>query len=205
MNVRNMLIISENTLQNNLIKKQLHSIENVSLDTCEVSELSKHTKNIDLVIIDFFLYERLDKSEQLPDFDILGVGILIFNVPSSKHDDICVRWKLLKGILNENALVEHLPQSVNCILNGGLWLPRDCLEKMIKIYQLPGCTNHHCLDQLTNRERQILNLMSGGNSNCEIARSLFLAESTVKTHIYKIFKKLNVHRRRDAVKLIRLI
>ncbi len=204
MNIKNLLIISENTLQNNLIKNQLSDIDNLSIMSCDASELAKRD-DIDLVIIDYCLYETLDKSSRLPDFDILDQSILIFNVPSDKQNDICARWKSLKGLLLEEADIDHLPQSIDCILKGGLWIPRECLEKMIHVYRTPGCSSHHCLEQLTHRERQILNLLSGGNSNCQIAKALFLAESTVKTHIYKIYKKLNVHRRRDAVKMTKLV
>ncbi len=204
MNIRNLLIISENALQNNLIKGQLSDIKNISITSCDASELSKHN-NIHLVIMDFRLYDALDKSSRLPDFDILNLDILVFNVPFDKQSDICVRWKALKGLLLEEADIGHLSKSINCILKGGLWIPRECLEKMIHVYRTPGCSSHHCLEQLTQRERQILNLMSGGNSNCQIAQTLFLAESTVKTHIYKIYKKLNVHRRREAVKLSKLV
>lgn len=204
MNIKNLLIISENALQNNLIKNQLNKIENIKIETSEVSELSKQN-NIDLVIIDFNACKELEQSEQLPDFDVLNLGVLVFNVPEHNQNDMCIRWKSLKGLLLEEAKIEHLPESVECILNGGLWLPRDCLERMINIYRIPGCSSHQCLEQLTNRERQILNLMSSGSSNCEIAKTLFLAESTVKTHIYKIYKKLDVHKRRDAVKLMKLV
>ncbi len=203
MNIKKLLIISENALQNNLIKNQLNEIDTISINICEVPEILKY-QNIDLTIIDFYLYESLSKSEQLPDFDVLNLNLLIFNVPETQQESICMRWKSLRGLLAENARIEHLTESIHCILNGGLWLPRECLERMLNIYRMPGCSSQQCLEQLTYRERQILNLISGGNSNGEIANTLFLAESTVKTHIYKIYKKLDVHRRRDAVKLMKL-
>ncbi|MCV5656763.1 LuxR C-terminal-related transcriptional regulator [Escherichia coli] len=43
-----------------------------------------------------------------------------------------------------------------------------------------------------------------GISNQQIASRLFLSESTVKSHIYKLYKKLDVHSRHDAVKLVRM-
>lgn len=204
MNIKKLLIISENALQNNLIKKQLNNIESITITACNTSELSKY-HDVDLAIIDYFFYDTLNRSSQLPDFDILNLNILIFNVPLEKQADICIRWRSLKGILLEEAEINHLQQSIECILKGGLWLPRECLEKMINVYRIPGCSSQQCLEQLTQRERQVLNLMSHGNSNCQIAKALFLAESTVKTHIYKIYKKLNVHKRREAVKLVKLM
>jgi two-component system nitrate/nitrite response regulator NarL len=53
---------------------------------------------------------------------------------------------------------------------------------------------------LTNRQRQIFDLVVVGQSNKEIARTLGLSESTVKIHITKLFDKLGV-RHRSAVAL----
>ena len=51
---------------------------------------------------------------------------------------------------------------------------------------------------LSHRERQVLNLVCEGHTNAEIAESLFLAESTIKSHVASIFTKLGVHSRKEA-------
>jgi two-component system nitrate/nitrite response regulator NarL len=48
---------------------------------------------------------------------------------------------------------------------------------------------------LTNRERQIVRLVSEGLSNKEIARRLKITEGTIKVHLHKIFEKLQVSNR----------
>ncbi|WP_228465504.1 LuxR C-terminal-related transcriptional regulator, partial [Enterobacter hormaechei] len=52
---------------------------------------------------------------------------------------------------------------------------------------------------LTHREKEILNKLRIGASNIEIARSLFISENTVKTHLYNLFKKIAVKNRTQAV------
>jgi DNA-binding NarL/FixJ family response regulator len=52
---------------------------------------------------------------------------------------------------------------------------------------------------LSHREKQILSLVVAGSTNREIARRLYLAESTVKTHLSSAFRKIDAHSRAEAV------
>jgi LuxR family maltose regulon positive regulatory protein len=52
---------------------------------------------------------------------------------------------------------------------------------------------------LSERERQILRLLAGGLSNDAIAANLFLSTNTVKTHLKRIFEKMGVNNRLEAV------
>jgi DNA-binding NarL/FixJ family response regulator len=54
----------------------------------------------------------------------------------------------------------------------------------------------------SHREREVLRLAIGGNTNSEIAAALFLAESTVKSHLSSAYRKLGAHGRKDAAALI---
>ena len=66
----------------------------------------------------------------------------------------------------------------------------DRLEEMAEEYSL------------TNRELDILRLIYRGMSNNEIAEELFISKSTVKSHIYNIFRKANVKSRSEIILLI---
>ncbi|CSC40855.1 LuxR family transcriptional regulator [Vibrio cholerae] len=52
---------------------------------------------------------------------------------------------------------------------------------------------------MTAREIQILRCLQTGASNMQIAENLFISEFTVKSHLYQIFKKLNVKNRVKAI------
>lgn len=52
---------------------------------------------------------------------------------------------------------------------------------------------------LSHRERQVLDLVRRGYTNAEIAGALYLAESTIKSHLSSIFTKFGVHSRHEAV------
>jgi two-component system nitrate/nitrite response regulator NarL len=64
-----------------------------------------------------------------------------------------------------------------------------------KVLQQPGGDAEKAIAPLTDRERQILRLLSEGLSNKEIGRQLKIADGTIKVHLHHIFEKLRVSNR----------
>jgi two-component system NarL family response regulator len=56
-----------------------------------------------------------------------------------------------------------------------------------------------CSESLTGRELNVLELLARGKSNKEIGVSLYISETTVKSHLRSIFRKLNVLSRTEAI------
>ncbi len=62
-----------------------------------------------------------------------------------------------------------------------------------------ACSRPPELARLTERKREVLIMLIRGRSNAEIARNLFVSESTVKTHVARVFTKLGLRDRAQAV------
>ena len=106
------------------------------------------------------------------------------------------------GFVLKNSTPEKLVEAVQSLARGDALLAPDVTRRVIARFAAPPAPRtaaHPAVDQLTPRERQVLELIARGRSNGEIATELFLGEATVKTHVSKILQKLGVRDRVEAV------
>lgn len=96
-------------------------------------------------------------------------------------------------------------KAIHAVHGGEIWAERRILEKAIeKPMLLPETLQTHVpgLPPLTNREMEVLTMVLQGASNREIADSNSISERTVKTHLYRVYRKLNVKSRTKAIALL---
>jgi LuxR family transcriptional regulator, positive regulator of biofilm formation len=105
----------------------------------------------------------------------------------------------IQGLFYKNDPLYIIPKGICSILNGDLWYSRKTLSKCIlETNPSNNFLDHAAASNLTLRQRQILILMASGSSNKEMAEELCISGHTVKTHVYNIYKKLNVDNRFQA-------
>ncbi len=106
-----------------------------------------------------------------------------------------------KGYLLKDVSLEQLVKAVRTVASGGsLVAPMVTQRLMAGVSRMQNqFTSLEQPDPLTERETEILRLLSGGYSNKEIANSLRVAEGTVKNHVSNILSKLGVRDRTRAV------
>ena len=106
------------------------------------------------------------------------------------------------GFLLKDALPDDLVAAVRVAAAGdALLAPRVTRRLISEFVRARPRQNPTQLDELTRREQEVLTLIARGMSNGEIADQLVVAEQTVKTHVGRIFYKLDLLDRAQAVVL----
>jgi LuxR family maltose regulon positive regulatory protein len=144
--------------------------------------------------------------------DVLILKALAFKAQKKEKEAL--------GILKESIKLSLPGRLIRPFIEAGLEI-KDLLEKLLNdekdsIYikeilkhfksqvetkpsLIQNKKNGNLLEPLTDRELEILTLLSKGLKNREIGDKIFLASTTVKKHIYNIYQKLNVHSRIEVV------
>lgn len=103
------------------------------------------------------------------------------------------------GYLLKDATPEDLSQAINVAMSGsGNVLSPRVIQNLFDDAESNSHTGRRSEFSLTQRENDILGLLSEGRSNRDIAGNLFLSEKTVKAHLAAIFRKLGVTNRTQA-------
>jgi len=108
------------------------------------------------------------------------------------------------GFLLKRTPADDLIAGIKVIAEGESLLSPSITRKLINefAHTTPSSMNLESakkLDLLTEREMEVLQLVSHGNSNIEIADALIVSEGTVKTHVKRVLSKLEVRDRTQAV------
>ncbi|MDJ0785105.1 MAG: LuxR C-terminal-related transcriptional regulator [Desulfosarcinaceae bacterium] len=94
--------------------------------------------------------------------------------------------------------LEQLVKGVQAILAGELWFTRKLTKHMLLTNSHNRKAAEKILASLTNRERELLLATTSGLRNSDVAAELGISLYTVKSHLYRIYKKIKVPNRLQA-------
>ena len=126
--------------------------------------------------INFLVLTTFDTDEYI--YDAIEAGAKGFLLKDASREDL---FKAVRAVARGESLIE--PGIAARVLNRFAQLSREAAPQEL----------------LSERERQVLELLAKGSANKEVATALSLSESTVKTHVANIFQKLEVNDRTSAV------
>jgi DNA-binding NarL/FixJ family response regulator len=126
------------------------------------------------------------------------IHVALFNVTPEVKLIRFVRQHKIRGIFYKDDSRHLFLKGIRTILGGRLWLSRKMLSDCIRMPLEEHDPSALSLKKLSNREKEILKSVASGDSNQEIANQLCISVHTVKTHLYKIYRKIDVPNRMRA-------
>lgn len=150
----------------------------------------------DLVLLDLNMprmngIDSIKKIKEIaPDIKVLILTI---------HDEEEYIYEVTKagaeGYIQKDIEAEELKKAIKLVMAGEKVFPSQ-IEERIEEKSEQTVRN---LNELSNREQEVLELLARGMSNRDIAEELFISEKTVKNHVSSILRKLSVNDRTQAV------
>jgi len=104
------------------------------------------------------------------------------------------------GYLLKDAATSELELAVRAVARGETYLTPTISKRVIDDYLMRTTGTHSPVDQLTRRQREILQLVAKGYTSKEMAQMLNLSPKTIETHRTQLMKQLDIH---DVAGLVR--
>lgn len=168
-----------------------------------------HSLNLhpDVIIVDPLLFS----SEELPRLvhtlktKSPRTKILLLFLEKEMSEDVLMQYMLggVDGYIKREAKLQQLVEAIRTVHAGNIWAERKLLDKFVRCSPAPVSDLESTLSRLENpltkREKEIINYLFLGLPNKRISHKLHISETTVKTHLNNIFKKMKVHNRTQVV------
>ena len=105
----------------------------------------------------------------------------------------------IQGIFYNNDPLPLIAKGICAVLQGDLWYSRKAMTKcLMEAKSLADSSTHPAASSLTFREKEILACIASGYTGKAIADEFCISAHTVKTHIYNLYRKINVNNRLQA-------
>jgi len=153
----------------------------------------------DIILLDFNM-EKMNGLETLQTIKKtdLDSRVIILTVSDNEKNIVSTLRAGADGYLLKDMEPEDMLERLHQVVNGHVVLSPKVSELMVRGLHEESRNQERETIDLTNREEEILLLISKGLSNKEIARKLDIVETTVKVHVKNLLRKLNLRSRVEA-------
>ena len=162
----------------------------------------------DIVLLDMNMPER-DGLQGIMEIEKLGLDTKILALSGYDDADLIFRAMKIgaKGYVLKTMASAQLIYAIEEVLGGKIYLPLALSSRFFEYFQQSfreestkqESDEENLLSYLTQREEEVLELLTQGITYKGVANKLFISETTVKTHVNNIFQKLQVNDRTQAV------
>lgn len=140
---------------------------------------------------------------KLPDRDGLSIleemnpestptRVIVLTASDDERDIVRAMRLGARGVVLKQAATDLLIKSIRKVQQGEIWLDRKMTADVMKALAHSAEAGRREKPLLSDREREIVQLVATGLRNKEIGEKLFISEQTVKNHLHNIFDKLGV-------------
>lgn len=147
----------------------------------------------DILLLDLKFPDR-DGLTILEETNLESLPTKVIVLTASDDDRDVVRAMRLgaRGVVLKQAATDLLIKSIRKVQQGEVWLDRKMTADVMKALAHSVEAIRREKPLLSDREREIVQLVASGLRNKEIGEKLFISEQTVKNHLHNIFEKLGV-------------
>jgi|SRR5579871_741896 len=204
-----LLMVNMPSMLSDLLRSAFRNVDDIAISSPinDVLQLpAALNKPVDVVLLGSLrtstTYTALSFLELLMDYDPVPKAIVLTQQPD--YDEAISLFRAgARGILcTQDLNFDLLCKSIRCVQRGEVWASNDLTAHLVASLSRPRSMNVVDVQGkslLTAREQQVLHLLAEGLSNYELAMALKLSEHTVKNHLFRIFDKLGVSSRMEAV------
>jgi two-component system, NarL family, response regulator LiaR len=128
-----------------------------------------------------------------------GTRILVLTSYSAEDKSISAIKAGASGFVLKDCSPDELLQAIRIVHSGESYLPPGIVEILVNEVQHKPQSSDFPVEQLTDREMEVLKLIAQGLTNDSIAATLFISKRTVSTHINNLLNKLTLENRAQAV------
>jgi DNA-binding NarL/FixJ family response regulator len=200
-----LLLLDDHTLFRAMLSKLLATESNfqVVADSSSSQEALKALdgNRVDLVLLDYELGDRQNGFQFIRSAREAGYAGRIFIVTAGMNDADYVRALGLGvcGIFLKHSSPELLVEAIHKVMAGETWIDQRCVQGLVKAVESEHRQARR--NQLSERERDVLNGVFGGLSNKEIGAHLNISEASVKSALQQLFVKTGVRTRGQLVRV----
>jgi len=161
----------------------------------------------EIVLMDMNMPEK-DGLTAIQEIERLGLDVKVIALTAYDDADLIFRAMKLgaKGYILKTMASSQLMRAIQEVSQGRIYLPQGLttgfftyFQESFKKEEKAANAADSLLSDLTSREEEVLDLLTQGQNYKDVANTLFISETTVKTHVNNIFQKLQVNDRTQAV------
>ena len=201
---KQLIVMGKDNLNNSLLASYIETNTSYPCYVVDINQQNRFQKdeielgNLLLLDCNNMLDDQVDNFlEKCTSLVASDTHIALFNTSENNNTEHFAQNAAVKGIFADDVCHQQFICGIKSIFDGELWLSRRLISRLlIKNRKNPRPQIEYY--GLTRREIEIIKLVAIGSRNNDIADILCLSPHTVKTHIYHIYKKLNVDNRMQA-------